>query len=101
MLKGREAVEQLFLFGVHVAATQPRESMTGTGAPFMVIRSGGMYAARSNSMLLPISSGVCPKGAREMMKNRGKDAQQSCSTYLTRWHATKCPGAASRSCGAL
>ena len=51
-------------------------------SPFREIRSGGMYAARSGCKPLPVSFGVCPKGAREMMfsvSNRCKDAQQTCS----------------------
>ena len=34
------------------------------GGAFMTIRSGGMYATRSNSVLLPVSPEVCLKGAR-------------------------------------
>ena len=48
------------------------------GGAFMTIRSGGMYAARSNSVLLPVSLEVCLKGARTSdafrHPNRCKDA---------------------------
>ena len=33
----------------------PRESKKGAEAPFLEIRSGGMYAARRNGTLLPAS----------------------------------------------
>ena len=39
----------------------------GAAAPSYEIRSGDMCAARSGCKPLPISFGVCPKGAREMM----------------------------------
>ena len=38
--------------------------MKGAEAPFMEIRSGGMYGARSGCKPLPLSLEVCPKGAR-------------------------------------
>ena len=67
----------------------------GAAAPSYPIRSGGMVAARSNSMLLPLSFGVCPKGAREMMFSRSPTAarmrQQTCSdrVYCTMPLSTK------------
>ena len=46
----------------------------------MEIRSGGMYAARSNGTLLPISLEVCPKGARtsdvKPLQGRAADLQR-------------------------
>ena len=45
----------------------PGESLKGAEAPFMEIRSGDMRGARSGCKPLPLSFGVCPKGAREMM----------------------------------
>ena len=54
--------------------------MKGAEAPFMEIRSGGMYAARSNGTLLPISLEVCPKGARtsdvKPLQGRAADLQR-------------------------
>ena len=46
----------------------------GAAATSNAIRSGGMYAARSGCKPLPLSFGVCPKGAREMMFSRRRDA---------------------------
>ena len=39
----------------------------GAAAPSNAIRSGGVCAVRSGCKPLPVSFGVCPKGAREMM----------------------------------
>ena len=66
--------------------------------PFMAIRSGGVYAARSGCKPLPLSFGVCPKGAREMMfsvpnplQGREADLQRQLVVYssLTRLYSDR------------
>ena len=60
---------------------QPRGKFEGAAAPSNTIRSGGMYAARSNGTLLPVSLEVCPKGARTsdvFRPHRCKAAKQLC-----------------------
>ena len=64
LLLGEQSSSVLFLYYAIVAASSPGGSLKGAAAPFMAIRSGGMYGARSKRSLLPLSLEVCSKGAR-------------------------------------
>ena len=70
----------------------------GVATPSWEIRSGGMYGARSGCKPLPLSFGVCPKGAREMMfsvpnplQGREADLQRQLVVYssLTRLYSDR------------
>lgn len=46
LLLGEQSNSVLFLYYAIVAASSPGGSLKGAAAPFMAIRSGGMYGAR-------------------------------------------------------